>query len=178
MVRIVDTPALVLDACCLINLSVTGRLRDIVGCLGVRVLAAELVWLEEVPSLRAAGDSDLDVVLSARVIELAEFEGGEADDFVEFAAELGDDGEAATCAIAFRRGFAVATDDRAATRFVQRHSPGTRIVTSPKLLHHWAERAQPSRDELREALTRVRDIGRYVPGPVHPLTEWWRTIVE
>lgn len=165
-----------LDACCLINLSVTARLRDLVGCLGVRVLVSELVWRDEVPSLRAAGDSDLDIVLSEGVVELVDFEGDEADDFVEFAAELGDDGEAATCAIAFRRGFAIATDDRAATRFVNRHSPASHIVTSPELLLHWVENAKPSPAELREVVSRVRDIGCYMPDPVHPLAEWWRTV--
>lgn len=174
MAKIVDEAALVLDACCLINLAVTGKLQDLVSSLGVRVIVPRLVWIEEIPSLRDTAESDLDTLVSDALIELADFEDKEADAFVEFAAELGDDGEAATFAIALRRKLAVATDDRAAIRFVQRKSPETVIVSSPELLRHWASSQNPSSAEVRDVLTRVRDVGRYVPGPNHPLAEWWR----
>ena len=173
---IVNYPALLLDACCLINLHVSGRLPEIVRCLGVPVRVSEIVWEEEVPTLREAGDEGAELAVSAGLIEVVPFAGSEAEDFIDFAAELGDDGEAASCAIAFNRGWAIATDDRAAIRFIRGRVSEPALVSSLQIVKYWADNTRPAGDDVREVLIRMREVGRYVPGPNHPLWSWWHGI--
>ena len=110
------------------------------------------------------------------IIKIAELEGSEAETFVNYAAGLGDDGEAATCAIAFSRGWAVATDDRAAIRFVEREAPRIQVVSTLELVEHWANQTKKSPDSVRQVLIQIRDIGGYFPGTRHPMYAWWNLV--
>lgn len=173
---VISHPTLVLDACCLINLCVSGRLAELIQALQVPVSVSRVVWEQEVPTLRLVGvepPSTAETAIKKGLLEVAEFQGSEVDTFVEFAAELGDDGEAATCAIAFERGWAVGTDDKAAIRFVERRSSHSQIITTPELVKHWADIAIPPPATVQEVLSKICDVGRYSPPRAHPLWPWW-----
>lgn len=94
--------------------------------------------------------------------------------YINFAASLGDDGEAITGAIAAERNWAIGTDDRAATKFFQQRCPQLQIISSLDLLKHWSEAAQIQAAELKRALQLIRLRGRYRPNPRHHLYEWWQ----
>ncbi len=175
---IVNYPALLLDACCLINLHVSGRLPEIVSSLGLPVRVSEIVWEEEVPTLREAGNEGAELAVSSGLIEVVPFGGKEADDFIDFAAELGDDGESASCAIAFNRAWAIATDDRAAIKFIRGRVPEQALVSSLQIVKYWADTSGPSGDDVKRVLVGMRDLARYAPGPSHPLWDWWRSVAS
>lgn len=178
---VIHHPVLMLDACCLINLHASGRLTEIARALPTPVVVSEIVWEREVPTLRQVDEvtgSPAETAVADDIIRITSFDVAEAEAFVDFAAELGDDGEAATCSIAFRRGWAIGTDDRAAVRFIQRESPQLQIVSSLDLIKHWADEEEQPVEAIREALIKVRDIGRYVPGRSHPLWHWWKAIMQ
>lgn len=186
---VIHHPVLMLDACCLINLHASGRLAEIAQVLPTPVVVSEIVWEQEVPTLRQVDEvtgkpaekavaDDIIRIISFDIIRIISFDAAEAEAFVDFAAELGDDGEAATCSIAFRRGWAIATDDRAAVRFIRRESPQLQIVSSLDLIKHWADDEEQPVEAVREALIKVRDIGRYVPGRSHPLWNWWEAMMQ
>lgn len=173
---IVNHPCLALDACCLINLHASGRLVEIARAAPARTVVTQVVWEQEVPTLRRveeAAGAPADGAVEAGIIEVVGFERSEAEAFVNYAAELGDDGEAATCAVAFSRGWAVSTDDRAAIRFVEKRAPHIQIVSSLELVAHWAETVRVPADSVRQVLVQIRDVGRYIPGRAHPMWSWW-----
>ena len=179
---LINHPKLVLDACCLINLHVSGRLGELIRALPVRVAVSEIVWEQEVPTLRRALDEglggqggayDTQRGVAEGLIDVLQFQSDEADAFVEYAAELRDDGESATCAIAFARRWAIATDDRAAIRLIERRAPETQVVTTPELVKHWVESTDPSPEAVRRVIERIQEIGRYQPPRSHPLWAWW-----
>ncbi|XWK89579.1 MAG: hypothetical protein U7127_05815 [Phormidium sp.] len=90
---------------------------------------------------------------------------------MNYAFELGDDGESATCAIAFHRGWAIATDDRKAISFFQKEAPHLQILSTLEVIKHWSE-------ELHLALDNMRIKGRYIPHRNHPLLTWWQTFIK
>ena len=96
--------------------------------------------------------------------------------FIDLAANL-DDGEAVTGALAFRRGWSVATDDRKARRVLGQLSPPVELVSTLELLKLWAEEVQVPSDELGAAMAEMQSSASYRPGARDPLYEWWRSIV-
>lgn len=182
---LIGHPKLAVDACCLINLDVSGRLLEVIQALPVPVVVSDVVWEQEVPTLRrVAQDQRAEAVPGAEsavktgLIEVVGFRGPEADAFVKFAAELRDDGESATCAIAFSRGWGIATDDRAAIRFVDRRCRETQLVTTPELVKHWVDSNLPPPADVREMIGRIHQVGRYFPPRAHPLWEWWERVLR
>lgn len=178
---VINHPYLTLDACCFINLYVSGRLEEIVRTIPKPVAVTQTVWDNEVPTLRQiehATRTRAEEAIEDSVIDIVDFDTSEAETFISYAAELGDDGEAATCAVAFHRSWAVATDDRAAIRFVQREAPHVQVVSTLELVAHWSEHTQVSPDHVREVLVQIRDVGRYVPGRGHSMWAWWDQLMD
>lgn len=161
-----EAPLLLLDACCLINLFVTGRCEEILSVLPYRLATSGLVAAREVLSTGAALTSTENLALLDLVSE------GELTGFVHFATML-DDGEASICALAVSRKAGVATDDRKAIRLLSQEYPLVSVVQTPELLYEWARAAKPAERVIREALHAVRDRARFYPRQDAPRFEWW-----
>ena len=176
--------AVILDACSVINLYASRRMADILNTVEERPIVATYVRDVEATEVRLArGDDqaamseqiDLNVMVSACSLEFASLQSADEEEtFVNFAAALGDDGESITSAIAFHRGWAVATDDRKAAGLLARAAPHIQVVSTPELLRHWAAIAAPSPDEVRAALSDIRTRAHYEPPRSHPLYGWWQ----
>lgn len=96
----------------------------------------------------------------------------EAESFVNYATIL-DDGESATCAIAVHRGWAIATDDKAAISFFQQAAPYLQVLSTLEIIKHWSEETDLDSSALRDVLNAIRVKGRYLPPKSHPLRSWW-----
>jgi len=172
---------LILDACCVINTYASGRMEDILISISRSVTVATYVREEEAQAIYAANGSgarepiDLNPVIERGLLRIVQIETAAEDaNYLEFAVNLGDDGEAITGAIAAERNWAIGTDDGAAVKFFSRRCPKLQIVSSLELIKHWADNASVSSSELGLALQLVRVRGRYQPKARHPLFAWWQ----
>jgi len=172
----------VLDACCLINLAAASALDPWLGDLGLRwmlprAVRAEALSLRGTDAEVAAPDALrrrpllLDQAIDSCLLTVVQPENdAELTAYVDLVAEL-DDGEAMTLAIALRRGWQLATDDRKAIRLAG--ESGVPVLTTPMVLKRWADQLSPSSDELRAALIAIRDRARFLPSGRDPLCDWW-----
>jgi len=99
----------------------------------------------------------------------------ENESYVNFAAVLGDDGEAITAAIAVHRDWAIAIDDRSATNLFRRDVPHLQLISTPELIKHWVDTVKPADAVARLALEDVRFGAKYTPGKTHILYDWWHS---
>jgi hypothetical protein len=176
---------IILDASCTITLYASGYMAGILDAIPVSITIAEYVYTVEALTIYGDPDPasglpskekiDLEPLVTAgrlRVEPLAP--GAEVVSAVNFAAALGDDGEAFTGAIAMHRNWAIATDDRSAISFFKRQTPQLQVVTTPELVKQWADTTSPTAEQVRIALRNVRSRGRYAPYRTHPLYNWWQ----
>jgi hypothetical protein len=120
---------IILDACCVLNFSASGKFIEILKSLPAQVVVTQVVRKRELLSLQRLTDENpenanqLEEAIHQGLLLVEDFENGcEAETFVNYASVLRDDGESATCAIAIHREWAIATDDRQAiTFFNERH---------------------------------------------------------
>ena len=175
-----ESETIVLDACVIINLYASRRMREILSDLHFSFAAAESVSTDETLYVRRGGDGEdaaekdpleLQAMISSGSLTLLSLESeAEEETFVTLAAEM-DDGEALTLAIALNRGFSVATDDRKARRSLAgEHS---RVYSTLELLHQWAGTRALSAQEIAVLLSNVRDRGKFVPPRGDPFEGWW-----
>ena len=169
----------VLDACCLINIHASGYFRQIAEAAPVQLVVTKVVWEEEALTLRQIEEnSDDDIVGTEQIIEIVPLSDMETETFVTYAAILGDDGEAASCALAFSKKWGIATDDRAAIRFCTTNAPNIQIVTTLELVKHWSEEHKPTASDVSKALEHIRNKARYAPSPTHSLYDWWNRAIS
>ena len=177
-----DSPSeYVLDACSLLNLIASGRFDEI-----AQAIPAEFVIVRQAASeisfLRRGGegpDSDERDSVSLYTLERSGFltvveltTATELSDFVGFAVEM-DDGEAATGAIALSRGAIVVTDDRKAQRIFSTQYPTLTVRTTPNIMKTWADRTDPSANELARVLKDIETRARFRPRSSDMLANWW-----
>jgi hypothetical protein len=174
-----------LDACTLLNLYATGALGEILAGLPYRFAVVETVLREEALYVLRPGRVppeheavDLSREIGAGTLELTDVDGdAEAERFIALAMEL-DDGEARTLAVAWSRGWSVATDDRKAHRVAARVCPNVPLLRTLELVQEWAAAHANSHERLRELLILMRDRGNFFPGRHDPSVMWWRGIVD
>lgn len=169
--------AVMLDACCIINLAATGEFDNIVRSLAVRSLVSSYVVQYEVLSYIDNDDDEIEIDLSPSIKKQVIAEVGldlsteaEADYILYFEQNRLDPGESETAAIAINRGWAVATDDKRAITLIRSVSASTQILTTPELIKHWADEMQLPPIKLKQILGSIR---KYVPPKNHPLRAWW-----
>jgi hypothetical protein len=174
---------LVIDTCCMLNFCASGELLSILKSVQAQSTITAVVQQEELLTLKKidhqinSGAEQLETAISEGVIEIVDFESdAEEAAFINYVAELGDDGESATGAIAVNRNWAIATDDRAATKFFKREAPKIQILSTPELIRNWAESEALSTSDLRLILDRIAIKGRYIPARNHPLKSWWQHV--
>jgi predicted nucleic acid-binding protein len=181
----VNDPAVILDACCVLNFSASGNLVPILQSLPAQVVVTQVVRERELLSLQRMSDANhdaanqFDAAIDQGLLLVEDFANDrEAESFVNYASVLGDDGESATCAIAVHREWAIATDDRQAISFFQREAPHLQILSTLEIIKHWSEVTTVTSAELRSALLNIRTRGRYVPHRNHPLLSWWQDAMK
>ena len=173
-----DRP-LVFDACALINIHASGRLGDVLRSAPQATLvtetvrALELLQTEELDALNPEGDRLDDLIEGGRLVVVDFDSDDEAGRFLDYAAAIGDDGEAASLAVAASRGFAVVTDDKKARRFAAGETPGVPLIFTLEVVEHWSSDQKISPAELHAALNSLRGNGNYKPSLAHPLYDWW-----
>jgi len=175
---------IILDACCILNLYASGHMGDVLESIpkplavASYVLEEETLWIYDRPDddvRQAKKQVDLQPFIAGGLLRVVLLESeAEETTFIDFAAVLGDDGEAITGAIALHRNWAFGTHDRKARSFFSsRETPQLELVSTPELIKYWADTVNPSPELVRNALKSVRVRALYEPGPRHPLSAWW-----
>jgi predicted nucleic acid-binding protein len=110
----------------------------------------ELITLQRLKDEENEGAIQFETAITQGLLSVVDFESeSEEEAFVNYAFELGDDGESATCAIAIHRGWAIATDDKKAIAFSQKEAPHLQVVSTLEIIKNWAEEANLASPELR-----------------------------
>jgi hypothetical protein len=98
--------------------------------------------------------------------------------YVDYAVDL-DDGEAMTLALAFSRGYSMATDDRKARRiFLEKIGDATRLLSTAQILRGWSKKVGLPSGELKKLLLEVSRRGRFSPHSGDPDFLWWSKAVS
>jgi hypothetical protein len=173
-----------LDACCVLNFSASGRFLDILSAIPAQVVVTEVVRNQELKTLQRLKTQDneaaiqFETAISKGLLLVTDFESdAEAETFVNYAFAMGDDGESATGAIAIHRGWAIATDDKKAISFFQQEVPQLKILSTLAIVKHWSEKSRLTASELQNVLEAIQSKGRYIPDRNHPLQSWWKTSI-
>ncbi|MFB2893046.1 hypothetical protein ACE1CI_09050 [Aerosakkonemataceae cyanobacterium BLCC-F50] len=182
---IINHSHVVLDACCILNFCASGNFIAILKAIPAQVVVTEVVKSQELLTLQRLeneeneGAIQFETAIEQGLLSVVDFESeAEEETFVNYAFELGDDGESATCAIAFHRGWAIATDDRKAISFFQKEAPHLQILSTLEVIKYWSEEVNLDVAELRLALDTMRIKGRYIPHRNHPLLTWWQSYIK
>ena len=197
----------VLDACCVINLYAAGKLlsgevprsappRRRIVMPGSAPKAKKLAFDfklylpakvkeearyilqpdEEDRSKLVKTKIDLDPIIQAGCLHECNLEGEEEVElFVQTATKL-DDGEAVCFAIARSRGWLLATDERPTENLARKH--GVRIITTPELVKHWADKTKASAEEVAKILWSIQTYAHYFPRKTLPMHSWWTDLVK
>jgi predicted nucleic acid-binding protein len=170
----------ILDACCTLNLSATGRAEEILRrlpyhcCVGERA-RGEAQWLA-IPDSEERELVDLRSLIDLGLLAQEELCGSAEEAlFVAFGISLAD-GEAEAAALAVNRGYILATDDRKARRIVTEKHPALRLAGTLELIREWQQTAAPAEAEVAEALRRIADRATYRPRRSDPLYGWWAAL--
>ncbi|NEQ99343.1 MAG: hypothetical protein F6K30_21990 [Cyanothece sp. SIO2G6] len=171
----------ILDTCCILNFCASGHFLDILKSIPAIVTVSDVVKTQELLTLKrveggeSEGPSQFEQAIAKNLLTVVDFESdAEMETFIYYTAEMGDDGESATSAIAFHRNWAIATDDKKAIKVLQKEAPLIQIVTTPDIIKHWSETTSLKAAELRKALQSIRITGKYMPPRQHPLLQWWQ----
>ncbi|BAU09663.1 unknown protein [Leptolyngbya sp. NIES-3755] len=176
---------LILDACCILNFCASRYLIPILKSISAQVVVTvvvkerELLTLQRLDTDENEGATQFETAIAQGLLSVVDFESeSEEETFVNYVFELGDDGESATCAIAFHREWAIATDDKKAVSFFQKEAPHLQILSTLEIIKNWSDQANLTSDQLRSVLTDVRTRGRYAPPRNHPLLGWWQNLMQ
>ena len=176
---------IVLDACCILNFCASGHFIAILKSIPVEVVVTQVVREKELITLQRLKNEENDSVIQFEtaitqgLLSVVDFESElEEETFVNYAFELGDDGESATCAIAFHRGWAIATDDKKAISFSQKEAPHLQVLSTLEIIKNWSEQTNLTSTELCNILGAIRTKGRYTPHRNHPLLNWWENLMK
>jgi hypothetical protein len=168
-----------LDACVLINLLASGRGQEILTGSEYRfavctVVSCESIYLRAADANAPPEEVKLDPFVKSKSLTVYSLSGNaEQSLYIDYAADL-DDGEAMTLALAFSRGFSMATDDRKARRiFLEEIGDATRLLSTAQILRTWSQRAALTAGELKKLLLEVSRRGRFSPPSGDPDFAWW-----
>ena len=176
---------ILLDACCVLNFSASGRFLEILSAIPAQVVVTEVVRDRELQTLQRLKTEDskaavqFEAAISTGLLLITDFESeAEEETFVNYAVAMGDDGESATGAIAVHRGWAIATDDKKAISFFRQEVPQLKILSTLEVVKYWSEQSSINASELWNVLDAIRVKGRYIPDKDHPLQSWWKKVMK
>jgi hypothetical protein len=171
----------VIDACCLIDLLVTGRAAEILRASGFTwhlpiAVRDEVRYVRRHDPARAGGyldePVDLGPYLTAGLLTPCQpSDEHEQEQFVRYAARFCSEGEAMCLALARSRGWTVATDDRKAIRVAAEE--GLTVISCPGLVKAWADATRPDPGVIERVLSDIETLVRFRPGPSMPGSSWW-----
>jgi hypothetical protein len=186
--------AIVIDACCLINLVAAGRILPTPSVMGKSVRKGSFPGTLHVPEIVAKEalyilqpDSDDPTSLIKTTIDLSasreqqvlsdcDIEGSEeASLFVQLAVRL-DDGEAAALAIAKHRSWKLATDDRVAANLAGELS--VNVLNTAQLVKLWADHSGANAREICETVNSIQTYAKFVPRRDSTEFKWWQKQAE
>jgi hypothetical protein len=175
----------VLDACCILNFCASGHFIAILKSIPAQVVVTEVVRNKELITLQRLKDEEneatiqFETAITQGLLLVVDFESElEEETFVNYAFELGDDGESATCAIAIIRRWAIATDDKKVASFSQKEAPHLQVLSTLEIIKNWSEVANLASTELRATLGDLRTKERYIPPGNHSLLSWWENLMQ
>jgi hypothetical protein len=171
----------VIDACCLIDLLVSGHGEAILRA-GGHAWHLPIAVQGEVKYLRRYDPAQAGAFLNAPADLTPHVASGlltpcQPDDpqeqarFVHYATLFRSDGEAMCLALAESRGWPVATDDRRAIRVAER--AGLTVVSCPQLVKAWVDATRPDPVKVVQVLTDIQTLAQFRPNPAMPESAWW-----
>jgi hypothetical protein len=171
----------VIDACCLIDLLVSGLAEEILRA-NVFTWHLPIAVKDEVSYIRRYDPSQPGVLINDPAELSPHLTSGlltscQPDDpqeearFVHYAAQFRSDGEAMCLAMAESRGWTVATDDRKAIRFAA--GAGLSVISCSQLVKAWADARRPDPAVLVQVLTDIETLAQFRPNPSMPESAWW-----
>ncbi|VXD22021.1 conserved hypothetical protein [Planktothrix serta PCC 8927] len=179
---LIKSSHIVLDTCCILNFCASGNFLSILKTIPAQVVVTEVVKERELLTLRRLENQEnedatqLERAIEQELLFVVDFESeAEEETFINYAFELGDDGESATCAIAVHREYAMATDDKKAITFCKKEALNLQIFSTLEIIKYWSESANINPEKLRTVLDNINVKGRYIPHRNHPLLSWWET---
>jgi len=174
-------PAVILDACGILNLYASGRFVPILTALRHEWYLPAAVERES-QQYRQPDPADPEKLIVLPIDLAPAIEGGvlfrcdcecdeETDLYIELAARIGDDGESMGLAIARCRGWSVLTDDKKARRIAK--ELGVAVLATTGVMKQWADLVSPSADELSATLAAIERFANYRPGRGAQHYDWW-----
>jgi hypothetical protein len=174
-------PPAAIDACCLIDLLASGHAEVILRAGGFAwqlpsAVQGEVQYLRQhdpkQPGKLLKVPADLSGLISSGVLTVcAPKNQKELDRYTHYATVFRSDGESMCLALAERRGWVVATDDRKAIRVARQ--AGLTVVSCPELVKAWAASARPDQPTLVKALRDIQVLAQFKPNPSMPEHGWW-----
>jgi hypothetical protein len=171
----------VIDACCLIDLLVSGQAEAILRATGnawhlPSSVQAEVQYIRQYdpdkPGSHQNVPVDLTPFVTSGVLTLCQPDDAQEQAmYVQYAALFRSDGEAMCLALAECRGWTVATDDRRAIQVAQK--AGLSVVCFPELVKAWADGARPDATTLVQVLTDIQTLSQFRPNLSMPESKWW-----
>lgn len=176
----------VIDACCLIDLLVSGQAEEILRATGhawhvPSSVQAEVQYVRQhdpdKPGNYRNVPVDLTPFVNAGVLMLCQPDNAqEQATYVQYATLFRSDGEAMCLALAECRHWTVATDDRRAIYVAQK--AGLSVVSCPELVKAWADAVRPDSSTVVRVLTNIRTLAQFRPNPKMPDSSWWLRRLE
>jgi hypothetical protein len=170
-----------IDACCLIDLLVTGHAEAILRASGhawhlPAAVQGEVKYLRRYDPTQAgsfiSGPADLSPHLaSGLLIPCQPDDSREQAQFVHYATQFRSDGEAMCLAISECRDWPIATDDRKAIKVAEK--AGLTVISCPQLVKTWVDATQPDPVTVVRVLTDIQTLAQFRPNPTMPDAAWW-----
>jgi hypothetical protein len=174
-------PPAAIDACCLIDLLASGEGEAILRASGFTWHLPSAVRSEvryrrlhdpAQPGRVITVPADLTGFIASGLLPVCDPENQqELDRYTHYATVFRSDGESMCLALAERRGWIVATDDRKAIRIAKQ--TGLTVVSCPELVKAWADALTPDRAALLRVLRDIQLLAQFKPNPSIPKYQWW-----
>jgi predicted nucleic acid-binding protein len=171
----------VIDACCLIDLLVSGHVAAILRSIGHTwhlpdAVRAEIQFIRQHDPARPGSfvstQVDFSHHLNSGLLTVCQPpDTHEQSRFVQYAAQFRSDGEAMCLAIAESRSWSIATDDRKAVRVAQQ--AGLTVLSCPALIEAWADTTRPNATTIFQVLTDIQTLAQFRPNSTMPASAWW-----
>lgn len=179
-------PAVILDACGILNLYASGRFVPILTALNHAWYLPAAVERESHQYRQPAPDDpeklvmlpiDLAPAIEGGIITRCDFASDEETElYVELAAKIGDDGESMGLAIAKCRNWSVLTDDKKARRIAKELN--VTVLATTEVMKQWSEIVKPKAAELSAVLESIERFANYRPAKTAENYDWWMASMQ
>ncbi len=168
---IASQQGIILNACCLLHLSVSDHLGDIMQVFPSVHIAEALLYEPEFRPL-SEKHTRLQPLIQAGVITVVSLSNEEIRGMADFARVFGRDCEASAAFLALQCHWAVGVDKPHSASLFRRLAPQVPLLSTPSMIKRWAEYGSPIRNDVARTIRAVESTG-YQLSPPHPLYRWW-----